>query len=127
MDREIDGPINKLSDRWTDEQIDGWISGRVNGWMDRHFYTWLSVCIPVMFKADFSLSHSVCVCVDVDACVCIQTYATTFFLCVYMCQAAVFSRQVILKGCASDGKMILIQKGRFDFCLDHSNYMLFVV
>lgn len=30
----IDGPINELSDRWTDEQIDGWISGWMGEWMD---------------------------------------------------------------------------------------------
>lgn len=63
MDGGIDGPINELADRWTDEQMDGWISGRVNGWMDRHFYTWLSVCIPVMSKADPRACVCECMCV----------------------------------------------------------------
>lgn len=69
----IDGPINELSDRWTDEQMGGWISGWVNGWMDRHFYTWLSVCIPVMSKADFSPSGSACVSVCVLMCMHVHT------------------------------------------------------
>ncbi len=84
MDGEIDGPINELADRWTDEQMDGWISGWVNGWMDRHFYTWLSVYIPVMSKADFSPSSDVCVyvCVCKHVCICRQQL---LFLCVCMC------------------------------------------
>ena len=95
MDRGIDGPINKSADRWTNEQMDGWIRGWVNGWMDRHFYTWLSVCIPLMSKADFSPSSDVRACV----CVCVHTKSTTFVLQVraplYVCQAAVLDKKVI--------------------------------
>lgn len=36
----------------------------------------------------------------------------------YVCQAAVFSRQVILEVYASDGRMIFIQMGGFDSFLD---------
>lgn len=84
MDWGIDGPINKLADRWTDEQMDGWISGWVNGWMDRHFYTWLSVCIPFMSKADFSPSSDVCACVR--ACVHMESTPLLFLCaCAIMC------------------------------------------
>lgn len=38
----------------------------MNGRMDKHFYTWLSVCIPVS-KADFSPT---CVCARVHAFAC---------------------------------------------------------
>lgn len=82
----IDGPINELADRWTDEQMDGWISGWVNGWMDRHFYTWLSVCIPVMSKADFSPSSDVCTCACVYVYACVHIYRQQLlFLCVRTC------------------------------------------
>lgn len=87
----IDGPINELADRWTDEQMDGWISVRVNGWMDRHFYTWLSVCIPVMSKADFSpgsdkrVCAPVCVCACVCLCACVRVDIRSNFCFFYVC------------------------------------------
>lgn len=80
MEEQADSrPMNELAHRWTDEQMDAWISGQVNGWMARHFYTWLSVCIPVMSNADFSPS---CMCVHV----CTLT-ATFVLMCafVHMC------------------------------------------
>lgn len=97
----IDGPINELADRWTDEQMDGWISVRVNGWMDRHFYSWLSVCIPVMSKADFSPGSDVHVCVSVRVCayvhVSMRTSEATFVL--YVC---VHLRMCVKQLCSAD-------------------------
>lgn len=83
----IDGPINELADRWMDEQMEGWISGWVNGWMDRHFYTWLSVCIPLMSKADFFFfSPWICACVSVCMSIyCIGNHSCFVYVCLRAC------------------------------------------
>lgn len=44
-----------------------------------------------------------------------------------MCEAAVFSRQVIWEGCALDGNIIFIQRGRYDISLDHFPTVVFVL
>lgn len=114
----IDGPVNELSDRWTDEQMDGWTSGWVNGWTDRHFYTWLSVCIYVMFKADFLQKNDACGCGHVCA---YRHSQLLFFWKVHVC---IYVKQLCWADRLScrDEKMALIQKDRSDFCSDHLDY-----